>query len=81
MECRATPYPTRCNDCWAGTDRRLPTKLQRWLQSGGHAEPVDQGLMHLAALREARAETGCEVRLHEAAPSLIDVDIHPIPGN
>jgi 8-oxo-dGTP pyrophosphatase MutT (NUDIX family) len=56
-------------------------KLRRWLQSGGHAEPVDQGLMHLAALREARAETGCEVRLHEAAPSLIDVDIHPIPGN
>jgi hypothetical protein len=46
----------------------LPTKLQRCLQSGGHAEPVDQGLMHLAALREARAETGCEVRLHEAAP-------------
>lgn len=55
-------------------------KLQRWLQPGGHVEPVDQGLMHLAAMREAREETGCEVRLHEAAPSLIDVDVHPIPA-
>mgnify|MGYP003340714918 CR=1 FL=1 len=55
-------------------------KLQRWLQPGGHAEPVDDGLMHLTALREAREETGCEVRLHEAVPALLDVDVHPIPA-
>jgi 8-oxo-dGTP pyrophosphatase MutT (NUDIX family) len=55
-------------------------KLRRWLQPGGHAEPGDGGSMYLTALREAREETGCEVRLHEAAPSLIDVDVHPIPA-
>jgi hypothetical protein len=46
--------------------------------------PTLQALLdaHLPAdAAEARAETGCEVRLHEAAPSLIDVDIHPIPGS
>lgn len=55
-------------------------KLQRWLQPGGHAEPVDDGLMHSTALREAREETGCEVRLHDAVPGLLDVDVHPIPA-
>jgi 8-oxo-dGTP pyrophosphatase MutT (NUDIX family) len=55
-------------------------KLQRWLQPGGHAEPGDGGLMHLTALREAREETGCEVRLYDLTPTLLDVDVHPIPA-
>jgi len=55
-------------------------KLQRWLQPGGHAEPGDGGLMHLTALREAREETGCEVRLYDPTPMLLDVDVHPIPA-
>jgi len=55
-------------------------KLRRWLQPGGHAEPDDGGFMHLTALREAREETGCEVRLHEAMPTLLDVDVHLIPA-
>ncbi len=55
-------------------------KLRRWLQPGGHAEPGDGGLMHLTALREAREETGCEVRLYDPTPTLLDVDVHPIPA-
>ncbi|MBU6377698.1 MAG: NUDIX hydrolase [Gammaproteobacteria bacterium] len=55
-------------------------KLRRWLQPGGHAEPGDGGLMHVTALREAREETGCEVRLHHPTPTLFDVDVHPIPA-
>ncbi len=53
-------------------------KLRRWLQPGGHAEPDDGGLVHLTALREAREETGCEVRLYDPTPMLLDVDVHPI---
>lgn len=55
-------------------------KLRRWLQPGGHAEPDDGGLMHVTALREAREETGCEVRLHDPTPTLLDVDVHLIPA-
>lgn len=55
-------------------------KLNKWLQPGGHAEPIDAGLMHLAALREAREETGCDVRLHQPTPVLLDVDVHLIPA-
>jgi 8-oxo-dGTP pyrophosphatase MutT (NUDIX family) len=55
-------------------------KLKRWLQPGGHADEADGGLMEATALREAREETGCQVRLHPAAPRPLDVDIHRIPA-
>lgn len=55
-------------------------KLKRWLQPGGHADTVDEGLMETTALREAREETGCQVRLHPSAPRPLDVDIHRIPA-
>ncbi|HZI04791.1 MAG TPA: NUDIX hydrolase [Archangium sp.] len=55
-------------------------KLKRWLQPGGHAEAGDEGRMEETALREAREETGCQVRLHASAPRPLDVDIHTIPA-
>lgn len=55
-------------------------KLKRWLQPGGHAEAGDGGSMEETALREAREETGCRVRLHASAPRPLDVDIHTIPA-
>lgn len=55
-------------------------KLKRWLQPGGHAEQADGGSMEVSALREAREETGCQVRLHPSAPRPLDVDIHRIPA-
>ena len=47
-----------------------------WFQPGGHVEPRD-GSLGEAALREAREETGLDVRLHAPAP--LDVDVHWIP--
>lgn len=58
----------------------LHGKLNRWLQPGGHAEAADGGSMEQTALREAREETGCEVRLHPLAPRPLDVDVHTIPA-
>jgi 8-oxo-dGTP pyrophosphatase MutT (NUDIX family) len=55
-------------------------KLQRWLQPGGHADEADGGSLEATALREAREETGCRVRLHPSAPRPLDVDIHRIPA-
>ena len=55
-------------------------KLKRWLQPGGHAEAIDAGLIHQTALREAKEETGCDVRLFHAIPTLLDVGVHQIPG-
>ena len=56
-------------------------KLNRWLQPGGHADPVDEGDMAKTALREAAEETGMRVRLHPAVPDRpLDVDIHTIPA-
>jgi 8-oxo-dGTP pyrophosphatase MutT (NUDIX family) len=55
-------------------------KLKRWLQPGGHADEADAGSLLATALREAREETGCRVRLHPSAPRPLDVDIHPIPA-
>jgi 8-oxo-dGTP pyrophosphatase MutT (NUDIX family) len=54
-------------------------KLGRRLQPGGHVEPDDES-PQLAALREAREETGLEVRLHPWAPRPFDVDVHEIPA-
>ncbi|MCP3058366.1 NUDIX hydrolase [Myxococcus sp. K38C18041901] len=58
----------------------LHGKLHRWLQPGGHADPVDGGDMEATALREAREETGCRVVLHPTAPRPLDVDVHTIPA-
>ncbi|MEY3136954.1 MAG: hypothetical protein RL580_686 [Pseudomonadota bacterium] len=55
-------------------------KLDKWLQPGGHAEAIDEGLMHHAALREATEETGCAARLYHDPPTLLDVDVHRIPA-
>lgn len=53
-------------------------KLGRLLQPGGHIEDDDASVEE-AALREAREETGLEVRLHPDAPRPLDVDVHRIP--
>ena len=50
------------------------TKLQRWLQPGGHADG-DTNLAHVA-LREAQEETGI-AGLQVVTPA-IDVDIHEV---
>ncbi len=55
-------------------------KLNRWLQAGGHADPVDGGSLEATALREAAEETGCRVGLHPHAPRPLDVDVHRIPA-
>jgi len=55
-------------------------KLGRWLQPGGHAESGDGGDLQATALREAREETGLEVRLAPGAPWPFDVDAHHIPA-
>lgn len=55
-------------------------KLDRWLQPGGHVEPADGEDLLAAAMREAKEETGCEVRPHPAAPAVLDVDAHVIPA-
>ncbi len=56
----------------------MHAKLKRWLQPGGHADAADLGSMAQTALREAREETGLEVKLFSDEP--IDVDVHVIPA-
>lgn len=51
-------------------------KLNKWLQPGGHIE--DDADMLTASLREAREETGADVR--PLSPAIFDVDIHAIPA-
>ena len=55
----------------------LHGRLKRWLQPGGHSEPVDEGDLARTALREAREETGLEVTL--LSPNPLDIDAHLIP--
>ena len=61
-----------------GTVLHLHKRLGLWLQPGGHIEPGETPAE--AALREAREETGLDVRL--AGPDgdrIAHVDVHPGP--
>jgi len=51
-------------------------RLDRWLQPGGHIDPVDLSPI-AAAAREVEEETG--VATESVLPDLIDLDIHRIP--
>jgi 8-oxo-dGTP pyrophosphatase MutT (NUDIX family) len=52
-------------------------KLDRWFQPGGHADGDPD--VAAVAFREAQEETGLtSIRL--VAPTIFDVDIHPIPA-
>lgn len=52
-------------------------RLGIWLQPGGH---VDEGeSLPVAALREAREETGLRVAHPPGGPRLVHVDVHPGP--
>ncbi|MGK5442920.1 NUDIX hydrolase [Micromonospora sp. URMC 105] len=53
----------------------LHGKFRRWVQLGGHCEPVDRTLAG-AALREATEESGIAGLVVDPVP--IDVDIHPV---
>ena len=50
-------------------------KLNKWLQPGGHVEE-DADILS-ASMREAREETGVDVKPH--SEKIFDVDIHEIP--
>ena len=52
-------------------------RLNMWLQPGGHIE--DGEVPAEAALREAREETGLEVRHPSSGPWLVHLDVHPGP--
>jgi 8-oxo-dGTP pyrophosphatase MutT (NUDIX family) len=54
------------------------TKLQRWLQPGGHFEPGESDPA-VAAAREVLEETGLAVET-DSPPPLLDVDVHAIPA-
>ncbi len=53
-------------------------KLDRWLQPGGHFEPIDDTI-EAAARREVEEETGVGDLLHLGF-SLVRIDAHPIPA-
>ncbi|MEU8181987.1 NUDIX hydrolase [Micromonospora sp. NPDC049044] len=53
----------------------LHVKFGRWVQLGGHCEPVDQTLV-AAALREATEESGIAGLRIDPVP--IDVDVHEV---
>lgn len=58
----------------------LHRKLERWLQPGGHVDPEDADLF-AAACREVGEETGLlGLTSDHDAPTIFDVDIHPIPA-
>lgn len=51
-------------------------KLNKWLQTGGHADG-DENILNVA-LREAEEESGIK-NLKLLQPGIFDIDIHPIP--
>ncbi|MGC5287054.1 NUDIX hydrolase [Micromonospora sp. DT231] len=53
----------------------LHVKFARWVQLGGHCEPVDQTLV-AAALREATEESGIAGLRIDPVP--IDIDVHEV---
>lgn len=53
-------------------------RLDRWLLPGGHCEEGDLSIADVAK-REVVEETGAV--LAEGEPSLVQVDVHPIPPN
>lgn len=56
--------------------------LKAWLQPGGHIDPGEEVLV--AALREAREETGvtCDLHAWHGASNLpFDIDLLPVPAN
>lgn len=53
------------------------TKLNKWLQPGGHADGDEN--VRAVALREVSEETGL-TKLQELTPGIFDLDIHPIPA-
>jgi 8-oxo-dGTP pyrophosphatase MutT (NUDIX family) len=55
------------------------SKLNRWLQPGGHIEPDDVDVF-AAARREVHEETGIESMELLDGPCLFDLDIHSIPS-
>ena len=55
------------------------TKLNRWLQPGGHFEPGEND-PSVAAAREVLEETGLAARWPGPEPILLDVDVHQIPA-
>lgn len=64
-----------------GGDKVLLTlhrKLQRWMQTGGHADGDPEPLR--VALREATEESGIE-GIRPLYREIFDIDIHRIPGN
>lgn len=55
----------------------LHHKLQRWMQTGGHADGDPDTLR--VALREAEEESGIP-GIHPVSPEIFDIDIHLIPA-
>ena len=54
------------------------SKLQRWLQPGGHMEPEDTSVL-AAAQREVEEEVGLADLPSVLGNALFDVDVHEIP--
>jgi 8-oxo-dGTP pyrophosphatase MutT (NUDIX family) len=58
------------------------TKLQRWLQPGGHCEPDIDANVAATALREALEETDLPASAVQLfSPRLFDVDVHRISAH
>lgn len=65
------------NDAGDKVALHLHKRLQMWLQPGGHIEHGETPWE--GALREAREETGLDVRHHDGAPCFVHLDVHAGP--